>query len=155
MASIVVARAFSSINAMPAGNWSDRHRQAMLLIDCPALLRLEDVINWEERQWTLRMVLVGAGFKAWATVYLRNWTRLQALSEFWFMQSWSTDRYGCSRFCDSSFLFSYQDLSFGLLWPTNGLPFETRFVRCVVKSDADSILIFVFSKFVLIPLFGY
>ena len=40
----------------------------MLLIDCLALLRLKDVINWEESKRTLRMVLVGAGVKARATV---------------------------------------------------------------------------------------
>ena len=40
----------------------------MLLIDSPALLRLEDVMNWEESQGILRMVLVGAGGKARATV---------------------------------------------------------------------------------------
>ena len=47
---------------------SDLHRKELLLIDCPGLLRLEDVINWEESQLTLRMVLVGAGVKARATV---------------------------------------------------------------------------------------
>ena len=106
MPSFVVERAFSPLTLGRLEIRSDRHRKEMLLIDCLALLRLEDVITGRRANELCEWSWWGLGTKRGQPWISRNWTRLQARSRFRFMQSWSTDRYRCSCFCGCSFCWT-------------------------------------------------